>query len=185
VQALHDYGRTQAPATGGQTTFTPHPEANAFVINDPFAFLLAVIFDQGIPAERAWRAPYDLRERLGHLDPERPLAGNSTNEETAVMSCVSIIGAALTGSLPAVNDTVAPGPARAVTPCRVGVPVVGDTYAGPLSAARMFASAPITVMDFVEPVSGSTPSFFSSVMALSSTARATASCAATGMDVGV
>ena len=65
------------------------------------------------------------------------------------------------------------------------MPVVGDTYAEPLSAARMFASAPMTAMDFVEPVSGSTSSFFSSVMALSSTARATASCAATGMEVGV
>jgi uncharacterized HhH-GPD family protein len=43
-------------------------------MGNPFAFLLAVIFDQGIPAERAWRAPYDLMRRLGHLDPARMLA---------------------------------------------------------------------------------------------------------------
>lgn len=69
VQALLDYGRTQISQTAGETTFTPHPEANTFIITNPFAFLLAVIFDQGIPAERAWRAPYELMQRLGHLDP--------------------------------------------------------------------------------------------------------------------
>jgi uncharacterized HhH-GPD family protein len=74
VQALLEYGESQAPTTAGQTTFTPHPEANQLIVDDPFAFLLAVIFDQGIPAERAWRAPYELMQRLGHLDPARMLA---------------------------------------------------------------------------------------------------------------
>lgn len=74
VQALLDYGQTQVSAVAGQVTFTPHPEANALIMENPFAFLLAVIFDQGIPAERAWRAPYDLMRRLGHLDPARMLA---------------------------------------------------------------------------------------------------------------
>jgi len=74
VRALLDYGQAQAPAVVGQVTFTPHPEANALIMGNPFAFLLAVIFDQGIPAERAWRAPYDLMRRLGHLDPACMLA---------------------------------------------------------------------------------------------------------------
>ena len=74
VRALLDYGQAQAPAAVGQVTFTPHPEANALIMDNPFAFLLAVIFDQGIPAERAWRAPYELMRRLGHLDPARMLA---------------------------------------------------------------------------------------------------------------
>jgi uncharacterized HhH-GPD family protein len=74
VSALLDYGQAQEPASMGQVTFTPHSEANALIMNNPFAFLLAVIFDQGIPAERAWRAPYDLMRRLGHLDPARMLA---------------------------------------------------------------------------------------------------------------
>jgi uncharacterized HhH-GPD family protein len=74
VRALLEYGQAQAPASVGQATFTPHPEANALIIDNPFAFLLAVIFDQGIPAERAWRAPYDLMQRLGNLDPGRMLA---------------------------------------------------------------------------------------------------------------
>ena len=74
VTALLDYGKAQAPIAVGQVIFTPHPEANALIVQNPFAFLLAVIFDQGIPAERAWRAPYDLMRRLGHLDPARMLA---------------------------------------------------------------------------------------------------------------
>ena len=69
VAALLAYGRSRASeGIEGQPSFTPLPEANQLVLDDPFAFLLGVIFDQGIPAERAWRAPYDLRERLGHLD---------------------------------------------------------------------------------------------------------------------
>jgi hypothetical protein len=53
VHALLDYGQARASAVVGQVTFTPHPEANALIMDNPFAFLLAVIFDQGIPAERA------------------------------------------------------------------------------------------------------------------------------------
>jgi uncharacterized HhH-GPD family protein len=71
IDALLDYAAVNAPDQPGTSSFTPHPEANALVMQDPFAFLLAVIFDQGIPAERAWRAPYELRQRLGHLDPQR------------------------------------------------------------------------------------------------------------------
>jgi len=44
------------------------PEANELLKSDPNAFLFAVIFDQGVPAERAWSAPYYLKKRLGHLD---------------------------------------------------------------------------------------------------------------------
>jgi uncharacterized HhH-GPD family protein len=48
--------------------FTDIPEADALVKSSPEAFLLAVLFTQGIPAERAWAGPYLLRQRLGHLD---------------------------------------------------------------------------------------------------------------------
>lgn len=75
VAALLTYGREhQAERAGTTPQFTPHPEANALILTDPFAFLLAVIFDQGIPAERAWKAPYELHQRLGHLDPARMAA---------------------------------------------------------------------------------------------------------------
>jgi uncharacterized HhH-GPD family protein len=69
--ALLALGRSVATAPHETPSFTPHPDANRLIVEDPFAFLLGVIFDQNIAAERAWRAPYDLKERLGHLDPAR------------------------------------------------------------------------------------------------------------------
>jgi len=37
-------------------------------VKNPLKFLFSVIFDQGIPWERAWEAPTELERRLGHLD---------------------------------------------------------------------------------------------------------------------
>lgn len=54
-----------AQAGGG---FTASPEADMLLESDANAFLLGVLFTQGIPAERAWAGPYLLRERLGTLD---------------------------------------------------------------------------------------------------------------------
>ena len=73
VRALLDLAETAKAETNtdGEPFFTPNPAANRFLIENPFAFLLAVIFDQGIVAERAWAAPYELQRRLGHLDPVR------------------------------------------------------------------------------------------------------------------
>ncbi len=51
--------------------FTPLQQADALIKSSPEAFLLGVLFTQGVPAERAWAGPYLLRERLGHLDLER------------------------------------------------------------------------------------------------------------------
>lgn len=72
VTALLAFGQSaaaeqQPPAP----VFTPHESANRLILTDPFAFLLGVVFDQGVTAERAWEAPYLLRQRLGHLDPAR------------------------------------------------------------------------------------------------------------------
>src|ERR1019366_5479083 len=51
----------------GAAQFPPDPAADALIREDPFAFLLAVISDMGIRAERAWALPYELRSRLGSL----------------------------------------------------------------------------------------------------------------------
>jgi hypothetical protein len=70
--ALLAYGKLHHPSEkGAALEFTANAEANALLKSDPFAFLLAVLFDQNVPAERAWLAPLLLRERLGHLDPEK------------------------------------------------------------------------------------------------------------------
>lgn len=73
--ALLEYGSHHDPSEKGMAVdFTASPEANELIRTDPFAFLCAVIFDQNVPAERAWLAPFLLKERLGFLDPESILA---------------------------------------------------------------------------------------------------------------
>ncbi len=56
---------------GTRVSYTPNVAANEMVLDDPFAFLIAVIFDQGITAERAWAAPYFLKQRLGYFEAMR------------------------------------------------------------------------------------------------------------------
>lgn len=50
------------------TPYTHSIEADKLIDTNPLAFLFGVIFDQGVKAEKAWGAPYFLKERLGHLD---------------------------------------------------------------------------------------------------------------------
>lgn len=68
--ALLAYGRELEAAGAAQVggSFTGRPEADALLAGEPNAFLLGVLFTQGIPAERAWAGPWELGERLGHLD---------------------------------------------------------------------------------------------------------------------
>jgi hypothetical protein len=69
--ALLEFGSHHDPSEkGALLEFTANEKANALLKSDPFAFLLGVLFDQNVPAERAWIAPFLLKERLGHLDPE-------------------------------------------------------------------------------------------------------------------
>ncbi len=71
--ALVAYGRELEAAGAAQVgeSFSRSEAADALLKSDPNAFLIAVLFTQGIPAERAWSAPYALKERLGHLDLHR------------------------------------------------------------------------------------------------------------------
>ena len=58
------YGReleAQGAAQVGES-FSGIPEADALLEEDPNAFLLGVLFTQGIPAERAWSGPYLLKQ---------------------------------------------------------------------------------------------------------------------------
>lgn len=57
--------------TGGSAEYTSDRSANRLLRADDNAFLFGVIFDQGIAYERAWRAPYLLKGRLGHLSMKR------------------------------------------------------------------------------------------------------------------
>lgn len=75
VAALLAYGRQ--PSSG--SSYTNNRPAEAFVRRNDNAFLLGVIFDQGIPYEKAWEAPYLLKRRLGHFSMRR-LAGSPIPE---------------------------------------------------------------------------------------------------------
>lgn len=58
--------RLGAAQSGG--AFSGVPEADRLLETSANAFVLGVLFTQGIPAERAWQGPYLLQERLGTLD---------------------------------------------------------------------------------------------------------------------
>lgn len=48
-------------------TFTPtgDPDADALLVEDPFALVLGMLLDQQIPIEWAFMGPYRLRQRIG------------------------------------------------------------------------------------------------------------------------
>ena len=44
---------------------TGDPDADALLSSEPLALLIGMVLDQQIPMERAFKAPCDLKERLG------------------------------------------------------------------------------------------------------------------------
>jgi endonuclease III len=46
------------------------PEAAPLIETDPYAFLIAVCLDRGTKAQVIWTIPYDMKMKLGHLDPQ-------------------------------------------------------------------------------------------------------------------
>lgn len=79
VQALLAHGEAMINEMKNSeiVRFTPDAKANQLVHEDGFAFLIAVISDMGIRAERAWELPFRLRERLGGLTPQQIAADPS------------------------------------------------------------------------------------------------------------
>ena len=68
--ALKAYGEELERAGSAQVggAFTDLARADELISHSAEAFLLGVLFTQGVPAERAWAGPYLLRERVGSLD---------------------------------------------------------------------------------------------------------------------
>ena len=66
VERLLRFGRS---TDGG--LYTENREADRFIRTNWNAWFIGVIFDQGIPAEKAWEAPYLLKQRLGHFNMRR------------------------------------------------------------------------------------------------------------------
>jgi uncharacterized HhH-GPD family protein len=76
AERLVQYGEAEVTdrIEGGPPDFTRDPAANQLLSDDPFAFLIAVVADQGVKAERAWMVPMELTRRIGHIDPIKMLA---------------------------------------------------------------------------------------------------------------
>ena len=48
--------------------WTDIPEANELLESDPLALLIGLVLDQQVKMEKAFRGPYELKQRLGGLD---------------------------------------------------------------------------------------------------------------------
>ncbi|NVM21362.1 MAG: hypothetical protein HWN68_06240 [Desulfobacterales bacterium] len=70
VDALTKLGQriTTDYRNGKITLFADSPEADRYLFGHPLAYLIGVISDYGVRAEKAWSLPYRLSKRLGHLD---------------------------------------------------------------------------------------------------------------------
>jgi uncharacterized HhH-GPD family protein len=62
---------------------TGDPRADQLLQDDPLALLIGMLLDQQVPMEKAFRGPYDLKERLGRLDAAE-IAGMDGEELAAV-----------------------------------------------------------------------------------------------------
>ena len=59
------------PACTDRLHFTDDDEANALLVQDPFALLVGFALDQQVTVQKAFAGPLVLRERLGTLEPAR------------------------------------------------------------------------------------------------------------------
>jgi uncharacterized HhH-GPD family protein len=62
------------------------PEANDLLTRDPLALLTGMILDQQVPLERAFSAPWDLVQRLGHAPTAAELADFDPDALAAIFS---------------------------------------------------------------------------------------------------
>jgi uncharacterized HhH-GPD family protein len=63
-----------------------HQEADKLVSQDPLALLIAMVLDQQIPLEKAFRSPYDLKERLGGRLDAAEIAGMDPDRLAKIFS---------------------------------------------------------------------------------------------------
>ena len=60
--------------------------ANELVQRSPLALVIAMVLDQQVPLERAFSAPHDLAQRLGHEPDARELADYDLDALTAIFA---------------------------------------------------------------------------------------------------
>ena len=103
--------------------FTDNPEANRLLGTDPLALLIGYALDQQVTVQHAFNGPWELRRRIGHLDPVR-IAVMDPGELERVFR-----------DRPALHRYPASMAARVAALCRV----VADTYGG--EASRIWTDA--------------------------------------------
>jgi len=64
---LLEYGHSQSFTK--TIEFTSNKEANDLLIRNKFAFLIAVVLDQGKRVEDVWEIPFRMKRNLGHFNP--------------------------------------------------------------------------------------------------------------------
>lgn len=70
--------------TTGTLAVTGISEADTLINSDPLALLLGMLLDQQIPMERAFKSPWDLKDRLGgQLDAEQIAAMSEDSLQVA------------------------------------------------------------------------------------------------------
>jgi uncharacterized HhH-GPD family protein len=103
--------------------FTDNPEANRLLGTDPLALLIGYALDQQVTVQHAFNGPWELRRRLGHLDPGQ-IASMDPGELERVFR-----------DRPALHRYPASMATRVAALCRV----VADTYGG--DASRIWTEA--------------------------------------------
>jgi len=63
--------------------FTGDDEADRLLETDPNALLFGFVLDQQVPLQKAFAGPYELKQRIGTLDPKRIAAMDAAELETA------------------------------------------------------------------------------------------------------
>ena len=70
----------------GALPLTGDDAADALLVEDPLALLIGMLLDQQVPMEKAFRGPYDLKERLGGRLDAADVAAADPEELAAVFA---------------------------------------------------------------------------------------------------
>lgn len=113
-----------SPPPSGALPFTGDPAADRLIAEDPLALLIGFVLDQQVTVQTAFRAPFELRRRLGALDPA-VIAGLEPDRLAAVFA-----------ERPALHRFPGTMARRVADLCRTVV----ERYGG--DAARIWTTAP-------------------------------------------
>lgn len=71
------------PSNSPLLPFTGNDDADQLLVDDPNALLYGFVLDQQVPLQKAFSGPYELRKRVGTLDPSKIAAMEPARLEAA------------------------------------------------------------------------------------------------------